>query len=123
MQYLLLLASEPDVDDFAPGTEEFDAYMARWMDYSQQLVDSGAMRGGEALMPVDTATTVTLSEGTSSIVDGPFAETKEVIGGYYVIDVDTLDDALAWAAKIPMSRGSVEVRAIMPTPGPDEAGS
>jgi hypothetical protein len=72
------------------------------------------MRAGEALQGGDTATTVRVRDGQRLTSDGPFAETKEVLGGYYVIDVPDLDAALAWAEKIPsVGYGSVEVRPVM----------
>jgi hypothetical protein len=84
------------------------------MQYTQDLQESGAMVGGDALQGLDTATTVRVRETETLVTDGPFAETKEMLGGYYLIDVPDLDAALAWAAKIPsVGYGSVEVRPVM----------
>ena len=73
--------------------------MPRWFEYTQALQDAGVMRAGEALHGADTATTVRVRDGERLASDGPFAETKEVLGGYYVIDVADLDAALAWAER------------------------
>ncbi|WP_084104572.1 YciI family protein [Demequina sp. NBRC 110056] len=117
MKYLLILASDPAIPSPAPGDDDFDAYMGAWGSYTQELVEAGVYQGGEALQGHETATTVRHAEGSTSIVDGPFAELKEHLGGYYVLDVDTLDDALAWAKKVPIGTGAVEVRPIFPTDG------
>jgi len=110
-QYMLLIYSPVDS---GPSPEERQAEMPRWMSYTQELQESGAMKAGDALMPVDTATTVRVRDGETLITDGPFAETKEALGGYYLVDVDDLDAALAWAAKIPnVGYGSIEVRPVV----------
>jgi hypothetical protein len=75
------------------------------------------MRAGDALQPTATATTVRLRQGKTLVTDGPFAETKEQLGGYYLIEADSLDEATAWAAKLPGSKhGSVEIRPVMQVP-------
>jgi hypothetical protein len=90
------------------------AEMPRWFEYTQALQDAGVMVAGDALQPIDTATTVRVRDGETLITDGPFADTKEALGGYYIIDVADLDAALKWAARIPnVTRGSVEVRPVM----------
>ena len=110
-QYMLLIYSPTEG---GPSPEEAQAELPRWFEYTQQLQESGAMVAGDALQPVDTATTVRVRDGERLTSDGPFAETKEVLGGYYVIDVPDLDAALAWAEKIPnVGYGSVEVRPVM----------
>ena len=112
-EYLLLIYGDP-AD--APAPEVQEGQMSKWFHYSQELVDSGAMRGGNALEPTETATTVRVRDDETILTDGPFAETKEILGGYYLIDVPDLDAALRWAAKMPnITYGSVEVRPIMPT--------
>lgn len=116
MRYMLLLYSPPDAGP-APDSPEAAAEMQEWFVYTQKLADSGAMLGGEPLHPVETATTVRVRDGKALHTDGPFAETKETLGGFYMIDVESLDDALEWAAKIPsVGYGSVEVRPIMELP-------
>jgi hypothetical protein len=113
MKYMLILASNPD-DEPAPDDDAFGAYMAEWAAYSQALAEAGAMVAGEALQGVDTASTVQVRDGRRIVTDGPFIESKEVIGGYYVIDVADLDEALEWAARIPNSHfGTIEVRPVM----------
>ena len=113
MKYMLLLASNP-ADEPTPDSEAFGPYMDEWAAYSRALVEAGAMVGGEALQDAHTATTVQVRDGKRIVTDGPFIESKEVIGGYYVIDVANLDEALDWAARIPNARfGTVEVRPVM----------
>ena len=110
-QYILLLYSPTEG---GPSPEEQEAEMPRWFSYTQEVQDAGVMRGGEALHGTDSATTVRVRDGKRLISDGPFAETKEALGGYYVIDVPDLEAAVEWAAKIPsVGYGSVEVRPIM----------
>jgi len=113
MKYMLILASDP-ADEPAPDSESFGPYMDDWAAYSQALVEAGAMVAGEALHGVEAASTVQVRDGRRIVTDGPFIESKEVIGGYYVIDVADLDAALDWAAKIPNAHfGTVEVRPVM----------
>ncbi|MDE0571991.1 YciI family protein [Demequina sp. B12] len=115
MKYLLLIASDPTLPSPEPGDDSFDEYMAAWSQYEQELNDAGVNLGGEALQGAETATTVRHQDGTTTIADGPFAELKEHVGGYYLIDVDTLDDAIGWARKLPVGTGAVEVRPVFPT--------
>ena len=117
MKYLLLIYEDEriagDMNEQATAAM-FGAYEA----FSRELKASGAMLGGEALTPSTTATTVRLRNGRATTTDGPFAETKEQLGGFYYIDVPDLDTALAWAARCPSaSRGAVEVRPIWPFEG------
>lgn len=113
MKYLLLLASDP-ADEPAMDGPEFEAYMGEWFAYSTALTEAGALVDGYALQGVDVATTVKVRNGERVVTDGPFIASKEVIGGYYVIDVANLDEALEWAAKIPnVHFGTVEVRPVM----------
>ena len=110
-QYILLIYSPTEG---GPSPEEMEAEMPRWFSYTHELQHAGVMRAGEALHPVDSATTVRVRDGKRLTSDGPFAETKEVLGGYYVIDVPDLDAALQWAEKMPnIAYGSVEVRPVM----------
>jgi hypothetical protein len=97
-----------------PSPEERQAEFPRWGEYTQALQEAGVMKAGDALQPTDTATSVRLQDGETVVSDGPFAETKEVLGGFYIIDVPDLDAALKWAARIPSaSYGPVEVRPVM----------
>jgi hypothetical protein len=110
-QYILLIYAPTEG---GPSPEELEAEMGRWWEYTQALQDAGVMRAGEALQGSETATTVRVRDGQRLTSDGPFAETKELLGGYYVIDVPDLDAALEWAEKIPsVGYGSVEVRPVM----------
>lgn len=121
MRYLALIYSdERGVAEMTP--DEKGAYVAAWMGYADEFAKSGKMLGGEALQPTLTATTVRHGNGGNLITDGPFAETKEQLGGYFVINADNLDEAIAWAAKMPnLPRGgSVEIRPIVEF-GPDGA--
>jgi hypothetical protein len=81
--------------------------------YGEALTQAGVMRGGYELKPIATATTIRFDNGKATTLDGPFAETKEQLGGYYVIEVDNLEQALEWAGKMPgMTNGAVEVRPL-----------
>ena len=113
MKYLLaLIGDESRMADRTP--EERREAMRGWDAYTSALTDAGAYLGGEGLQPSSTATTVRIPESGDPIVtDGPFAETKEQLGGYYLIDCKDLDEALAWAKRIPMPGGTVEVRPVM----------
>jgi hypothetical protein len=113
MQYMLLIYGAPEVEPVY-GTPEFGAMMEGYASFSKRLVDDGAMRSGEGLQGVETATSLRVRGGKVETMDGPFAETKEHLGGYYVIDVPDLDAALKYAAMIPSaSYGTVEVRPLM----------
>jgi hypothetical protein len=91
----------------------FGAYMA----YTEEMAKAGVLRAGDALKPTSTATTVRVRDGKTLHTDGPFAETKEQLGGYYLIETANIEDALKWAAKCPSAAyGSIEVRPVMPTP-------
>ena len=95
----------------ADGEQMHAAYGA----YTQALIQAGGMKGGDALEPSTTATTVRLANGKPKVLNGPYAETKEQLAGYYVIDVPDLDAAISWAARCPGANGGVmEVRPIKP---------
>ena len=109
MRYLILI-----YESEADAQQPTDAEMQEWFDYTERLKESGALVAGEALQPTSTATTVRKQGGKVMTTDGPFAETKEQLGGFYMIDVENLDEALRWAADIPsVGRGPVEVRPVM----------
>ena len=116
MRYMLLIYGEEETAPMQKmSEEEVQAYMGEWLAYTGALQGSGKMLGGDALQPTATATTVRLTGGKSVTSDGPFAETKEQLGGYYALEAGSLDEALEWAAKMPNlpHGGSVEVRPIM----------
>ena len=93
---------------------EGDAFMGEYFAFTEGIKKSGQYVGGEALQPVQTATTVRVRNGKMSTTDGPFAETKEQLGGFYLITANDLDEALQVASKIPSARlGSVEVRPVV----------
>jgi hypothetical protein len=112
MQYMIInyvpadgmaKAANPDSDPEGPA----------WGAYTKALIDAGVMKGGNALHGAHAATTVRVRGGKRQVQDGPYAESKEQLGGYYIIDVPTLDVALEWAAKSPAAKnGAVEVRPI-----------
>ena len=112
MRYMLLIYS--DESGYAKKSpEDMGQLMEAYMKYDEELRTAGVVQGSERLQPTQTATTVRLRDGKASTTDGPFAETKEQIGGFYQIDVKNLDEAIAWAEKLPTATyGSVEIRPI-----------
>ena len=113
MKYLCLIYDEEKKLHAMPKGEA-DAFMGEYFGFTERLKKSGHYLGGNALQPVQTATTIRLRNGKVSTTDGPFAETQEQLGGYYLIEAKDLNDAIQVAAKIPSSRiGSIEVRPIM----------
>jgi hypothetical protein len=94
--------------------EEAAAESPKWMSYTQDLHDAGVFVSGEALQGNETATQLRVRDGETQLTDGPYAEAKEYLGGYYVIETPDLDAALAWAAKVPNAGyGTVEVRPVL----------
>ncbi len=113
MQYMLLIYSNPALEP-TYGTPEFEAMMGGYFALSRQMKADGAFVAGDALQEVTTATSVRVRAGKTEMMDGPFAETKEHLGGYYLIDVPDLDAALRYAAQVPSAAyGTVEVRPVM----------
>jgi hypothetical protein len=113
MQYLMLIYSnegcEPQGD-----TPEGAAHYKAYMDYSAEVTEKKVALGMNALQPVTTATTVRVRDGQTQTTDGPFAETKEQLGGYYLLDCKDLDEAISYAARIPSARyGSIEIRPVL----------
>jgi hypothetical protein len=114
MKYLLtLIGEEGGMEDATP--EEMKAVMDGWAAFTQETVDKGAFIAGEGLQPSETATTVQVPEGGGerTVTDGPFAESKEQLGGFYLLECKDLDEALDWAKKVPVQAGSIEVRPVM----------
>ncbi|HTJ94130.1 MAG TPA: YciI family protein [Pararobbsia sp.] len=104
---------------FALRTDPVDgpAYWAAWPAYSQALQQAGVFVSGAGLEVPETATTIRVVDGKHRVQDGPFAETKEQLGGFYIIDVPDLDTALEWASRTPAAKGSViEVRPVLTRP-------
>ena len=119
MQYMLLIYMGDSADSGEPsaGTSEFEQHVQDYKALSQEVKDKGIMLGADPLEPVTTASTVRVRNGKTEITDGPFAETKETLGGYYLLDCHDLDEAIEYAARIPTAKyGSIEIRPIMPTP-------
>ena len=113
MKYLLAIYNDSEIRS-AMTDEDLSAISNEYWQYSEELERSGLGRGGEGLEPVSTATTVRVREGKTQVMDGPFAETKETLAGFYLIECDTLDQAIDWASRIPGARsGSIEVRPVM----------
>jgi hypothetical protein len=122
MQYTLLIYDDEQV--WANMSEaERGAVFGEYGTYTQEMRDAGAYVDGAPLQSIQTATTVRVRDGETLTTDGPFAETKEQLGGYYVVDVASLDEALDWAARIPSARlGSIEVRPVAQIMAPEATG-
>lgn len=115
MRYLLLIYGPPRPDEVS--AEAAQQEMLRYGAFTQEVIERGLYKGGEALEPGATATTVRVRNGRTLTTDGPFAETKEELGGYYLLDCPDLDVAIEMAAKIPeVERGSIEIRPIWEVP-------
>ena len=116
MRYLLAIYG--DEQGFATATEAESAAMAdAYNAFTKDIVDRGLFQSGDALEPSSTATTVRVRDGRTLTTDGPYAETKEQLGGYYVVDCKNLDEAIELAARIPgAATGTIEVRPIMEFP-------
>ncbi len=113
MQFLLLI-HEPEATA-ARSPSEREALTADYVGYTKELQAAGVMRGGDPLMPSAKGAKVSVREGKTRIVDGPFTEAKEVLGGYYMVDVPALAEAVEWAAKCPGAKhGTMEVREVRP---------
>jgi hypothetical protein len=113
MQYMLLIYVDPTAGP-DPQSPEGREQTARWFTYTEDLQSAGVHRSGEGLQPPNTATTVSVRDGERVVTDGPFADTKEWLGGFYVIDAPDLDAALDHAAGMPhIESGWVEVRPVM----------
>jgi hypothetical protein len=111
MQYLLLIYGEEAVWEADP---DIGQKLADYGKLNGDLRAQGKLLAGEELQPIATATTVQVRDGETVVSDGPFAETKEVLGGFYAIEAETLDEAIEWAAKIPDARlGKIEIRPVV----------
>jgi hypothetical protein len=114
MQYMLLIYGN-EAGMQAASKAEVDQMLAAYGAYSEAMAKAGVISGGNRLRPTASATTVRVASGKTNVLNGPYAETKEQLGGYFLIDVPDLDAALSWAARCPgASHGVVEVRPIWP---------
>jgi hypothetical protein len=114
MEYMLLIYSDNSQFQKLSPSQQSEG-VAAYGAYTEALQKAGVLRGSNRLRPVDTATTVRLQSGKTEVLNGPYAETREQLGGYYMIDVPNLDAALSWAARCPgASHGIVEVRPVWP---------
>jgi hypothetical protein len=111
MQYLLLIHA---AENGEPQGGDREAMYRRYAAFSEEVRDAGKLLGANELQPIATATTVRVRNGETLTTDGPFAETKEQLGGYYLLDCADIDEAIAYAAKIPSAEhGSIEVRPVV----------
>ena len=117
MRYALLIHyPQPAVP--AVSEDEMRAGMAAFQRYAEALADAGVLRSAEVLQPIASATSVSAKQGRLQVQDGPFADTKEMLAGYVIVDVPDLDAALEWVARVPcVTGGSVEIRPVRPPPG------
>jgi hypothetical protein len=114
MQYLLMIYNN-EAGMLAASKEMVGQMSAAYAAYMEAMTKAGVIRGGERLRPTSDATTVRVNDGKTQVLDGPYAETKEQLGGYFLIDVPDLDAALSWAARCPSAAtGTIEVRPIWP---------
>jgi hypothetical protein len=112
MRYMVTIYGDPSSANEL-SEEEQQASMGRWFSYTEELQKSGAMVAGDALQGSESATTLRFDGGDApSVTDGPFAETKEQLGGFYLLECKDLDEALEWAKKIPARSGAAEVRPV-----------
>jgi hypothetical protein len=115
MQFLLMATETADAFEARNDPERSASYWEAWTAYIEALAASGVMTAAAGLQDPDTATTVRVESGQRVLQDGPFADAKEHLGGYFVVDVETLDEALAWAERCPSATyASVEVRPLIP---------
>ena len=114
MQFALLIFEPPEA--FAKrNADENDPYLGAWRAYHKAIVEAGIFAGGNPLQPPETGTTVRLKDGKRRVQDGPFADTKEQLGGFTILELPSLDAALEWAARCPAAAiGAVEVRPVSP---------
>ncbi len=114
MEYMLLIHADAEAFESFPPAQKAEG-LAAYGAYTEALQKAGVLRNSNRLRPAQTATTVRLKSGKTEVLNGPFAETREQLGGYYLIDVPNLDSALSWAARCPgASHGAVEVRPVWP---------
>lgn len=117
MQYMLLFNETPEEQGKRNDPAQAEAYWGGWTAYMGALAQSGVMVSGNGLQPPEVTTTLRVENGARHVVDGPFADTKEMLGGYVILEAPDLDAALDWAARAPcVTAGSVEIRPVLPPP-------
>ena len=120
MQYLLMIYNN-EAGLLAAPKDKAAQMSAAYVAYSEAMAKAGVVLGGNRLRPTSEATTVRVKDGKTEVLDGPYADTKEQLGGYYLLDVPDLDAALSWAARCPTAaNGTIEVRAIWPMTAPQQ---
>jgi len=113
MKYVLLIYSDPAKQPVY-GTDAFSRFISEYQGFTKEVEQAGVLITGEPLDPIATAQTIKVRDGKVTSIDGPFAETKETLGGFYLLDCKDIDEAKVYAAKIPTAKfGSIEVRAVM----------
>jgi hypothetical protein len=113
MKYLLMIYCD-EAADAQKSPSEQEQEMGAYFTFTKEVEEAGALKGGEALHPSSTSTTVRVRNGKITTTDGPFAETKEQLGGYYLVECKNLDEAIQWASKIPhASQSAIEVRPVV----------
>lgn len=116
MEYAMLIYETP-ADFGARSNDRKGEFWGAWRAYHRALVDAGVLVGGNALQPDSTATTLRLEGGKRHVQDGPYAETKEQLGGFILLELPSLKEALEWAARCPAAAtGAVEIRPVLTTP-------
>ena len=116
MRYMILISSNEQGELCAPPEAQAELYAA-YEKYTQDLQKAGVLLAGEALLPTERGSRVRVREGKRTVTDGPFSEAKEVIGGYYLIQVKSKEEAIEWASRCPAAHdGTVEVREVMELP-------
>lgn len=123
MQYVLMIYEPETAFEARTGTDQ-ESYMGAWTAYADALRHAGVMTGGKGLAPPSTGTTVVFRDGERTVQDGPYADTKEQLGGFFILDVPDLDAALEWAGRCPATRGgAVEIRPVLGScqTAPDES--
>jgi hypothetical protein len=114
MQYMLMIHGDENAMRSAPK-DQVSAMMGAYGAYTKAMSEAGVLRGGERLQPSSTGTVVRVKDGKTAVLNGPYAEVKEQLGGFYVIEAADLDAAIGWAARCPGAQtGSIEVRPIWP---------
>lgn len=118
MEFMIVISSDEKAEGKATVEQQKEMHAA-YMTYTQDLQKAGVMLHGNALLPTSKGARIAYKEGRRVVLDGPFTEAKEVVGGYYVIDVESREEAIEWAGKCPGARqgGGVELREVMVFPG------